>query len=114
MISFACPSCARTLKVEGSHAGKKARCPSCGHVIAVPLSPLATTPPTRSFTGPERTSVPAALASLRPEAATLPHAPGATPETPPPAPAAVDKGRTMPHQAKPEPDAFATTPPAAG
>ncbi len=35
-IDLACPSCRKMLQVPDYAAGKKARCPSCGEVIAVP------------------------------------------------------------------------------
>ena len=35
-ISFACPSCASTGAVDGSFAGKPARCRHCGHHFTIP------------------------------------------------------------------------------
>lgn len=36
MIAFACTECGKRLEVKDEHAGKKAKCPSCGAVVAVP------------------------------------------------------------------------------
>src|SRR5262245_28682169 len=101
MIPFACASCSRTLEVEDAHAGE-ARCPFCGHVMAVPLPSPAAGPPTRGFTGQDAPGVPAAPAS--------PPAPAAGARSP--EPAAADEARTMPPLAEAGPDAFATMPPA--
>jgi serine/threonine-protein kinase len=35
-LSLTCPGCAKRINAKGELAGKKARCPSCGHVLLVP------------------------------------------------------------------------------
>ena len=35
-IELPCPGCGQTLRVADEHAGKKARCPSCGTISEVP------------------------------------------------------------------------------
>ena len=37
-ISFAC-ACGKQLKVADAHAGKRAKCPACGHPVTVPAAP---------------------------------------------------------------------------
>ncbi|NQV33552.1 MAG: hypothetical protein HQ515_12745 [Phycisphaeraceae bacterium] len=36
MIRFACPSCHKSIHVDDNHAGKKGKCPKCGHAVVVP------------------------------------------------------------------------------
>src|SRR5262249_61952612 len=43
MISFVCSQCSRKLRAPDEHAGKKAKCPQCGGVSAIPRL-VATTP----------------------------------------------------------------------
>src|SRR6266851_2904417 len=38
-ITFSCPYCRKPLKVKDELAGKKAKCPGCQKVIAIPASP---------------------------------------------------------------------------
>jgi DNA-directed RNA polymerase subunit RPC12/RpoP len=38
-IKFNCPHCNRNLKVKSEAAGRKAKCPSCSQVVAVPVDP---------------------------------------------------------------------------
>src|SRR5262245_16574744 len=35
-IRFRCPKCDKSLGVAAVHAGKRAKCPGCGNVVAVP------------------------------------------------------------------------------
>jgi hypothetical protein len=44
MITFDCAACGRSLKVSDHLGGKKARCPGCRGVVAVPSAPAATPP----------------------------------------------------------------------
>jgi phage FluMu protein Com len=46
-IEMRCTGCGQTLRVADEHAGKKARCPSCGTIAEVPSpgSPVETAPP---------------------------------------------------------------------
>ncbi len=39
MIEFRCSSCEKLLKVQDSHAGSRARCPSCGELLSIPALP---------------------------------------------------------------------------
>src|SRR5208282_3926288 len=39
MIQFNCPSCAKAFRVDGSLAGKQAKCSGCGQRIEVPRVP---------------------------------------------------------------------------
>lgn len=47
MISFRCPGCSRTLRVDDSLAGKSACCPTCRYKTLIPMTPseTATLPP---------------------------------------------------------------------
>jgi hypothetical protein len=36
MLVLTCPGCSKKLQVNEKSAGKKAKCPSCGHVVAIP------------------------------------------------------------------------------
>jgi eukaryotic-like serine/threonine-protein kinase len=47
MLGFPCPSCQKKLQVGDEHAGKKIKCPGCGHVstAVAPLPPAAEIPP---------------------------------------------------------------------
>jgi hypothetical protein len=38
-LSFACPSCGKSLKARSELAGKKSRCPHCGESVCVPAHP---------------------------------------------------------------------------
>jgi RNA polymerase sigma-70 factor (ECF subfamily) len=38
MIAFACPSCGKKLGVKEELAGKRARCPQCGHAVRIPAA----------------------------------------------------------------------------
>ena len=40
MIKFNCPACGKKIAVQDEHAGKKARCPGCKQVIAIPLETI--------------------------------------------------------------------------
>ena len=47
-IEFLCPSCSKQLRVPDAAAGKKAKCPSCEAICAIPVpasTPVAATPP---------------------------------------------------------------------
>ena len=44
LINFAC-DCGKRLQVEGSFAGKRAKCPACGATVAIPKSSPSPTPP---------------------------------------------------------------------
>jgi hypothetical protein len=46
-IETICTGCARKLRVGDEHAGKKARCPSCGTIYNVPASSFAQQPEAR-------------------------------------------------------------------
>ncbi len=37
-IEIGCTGCGQTLRVADEHAGKKARCPSCGTIVQVPVA----------------------------------------------------------------------------
>jgi len=41
MIAFSCPACAKKLTVKPELAGKKIKCPGCGHVMEAPAAPAA-------------------------------------------------------------------------
>jgi hypothetical protein len=43
-IETICTGCSRKLRVADEHAGKKARCPSCGTIYSVPASSFAQEP----------------------------------------------------------------------
>ena len=47
-IEIICQGCSKKLRVPDEHAGKQARCPECGAIMAIPASAL----PTRAATGP--------------------------------------------------------------
>ena len=36
-IRLSCPSCRKPLRIKDELSGKKVKCPSCGHVFAVPV-----------------------------------------------------------------------------
>ena len=38
MLTFACPHCAKSLRVNDELSGKKIKCPGCQQVFAVPAS----------------------------------------------------------------------------
>jgi hypothetical protein len=51
MLQLRCPACAKLLQVRDELAGKKARCPGCGTIIAMAVpSPLQRTPPAPAAT----------------------------------------------------------------
>lgn len=43
-LTFACPSCQRTMRCASSHAGKKAKCGNCQQAITVPMAGAAPAP----------------------------------------------------------------------
>ena len=46
MPQFPCPQCQKTLKTPDETAGKRCRCPDCGHVMVIPdASPQSGSPP---------------------------------------------------------------------
>jgi hypothetical protein len=45
MITFHCPQCHRPVRIADEHAGKKARCPGCRQVFAVPGRNGSAAPP---------------------------------------------------------------------
>jgi hypothetical protein len=52
-ITFTCPSCAKTLRVSETTAGRKGRCPNCADIFTIPhASTVAEEPPARER--PER------------------------------------------------------------
>jgi ribosomal protein S27E len=61
-----CPGCQTTLQVRPEHAGKKIKCPRCGHIIPVPAAPAAPAP---AVADPERQRQLAARRKLDPGAA---------------------------------------------
>lgn len=58
-IHTVCTGCGQSLTVGDEHAGKRARCPSCGQIYTVPLS-STTAAPTMPPGQPASTPVPAA------------------------------------------------------
>ncbi|MAE63961.1 MAG: hypothetical protein CMJ18_06775 [Phycisphaeraceae bacterium] len=38
MIRFKCDSCGKKIKVGTEHAGRRAKCPQCGHVLTIPAA----------------------------------------------------------------------------
>jgi hypothetical protein len=62
MIEFRCPSCARTIKLPDSLAGKQGRCPSCGQAVTAPppatVQSGSTTPEPSPVDGPVAASEP--------------------------------------------------------
>lgn len=61
-IHTVCTGCGQSLTVGDEHAGKRARCPSCGQIYTVPLSSTTAAPtiPTGLPNSPSATSAPAA------------------------------------------------------
>jgi len=57
-IEFACTGCQKLLRVPDTSAGKRARCPNCGHIQAVPDAAFAAEPTAQSFSPDEAYSVP--------------------------------------------------------
>jgi eukaryotic-like serine/threonine-protein kinase len=51
MPSLACPSCARKLNVADAAAGKRVRCPGCGHILRIPAPAGASVPAPRTVAG---------------------------------------------------------------
>lgn len=45
MIEFRCHSCEKLLRVQDSHAGSRARCPSCGELLSIPATLSENVPP---------------------------------------------------------------------
>ena len=83
-IEMSCTGCGQTLRVADEHAGKMARCPKCGAVVAVPAAGAAASavPPLQpipDFLQPAASSNPFAD---RPEQATNPYASPTAPQTP--------------------------------
>jgi predicted Zn finger-like uncharacterized protein len=56
MITFACPHCGHSIKVQSELAGRKGKCSKCGKPIVVPAEPrqLAMTVPSLQFPGEDR------------------------------------------------------------
>ena len=73
MISFACPGCQARLRVGDDKAGKRGKCPRCGHAIEVPLPELrlegeddlleVPTPAASSWSTPMSAAAPAGTAA---------------------------------------------------
>ncbi len=51
MIDFACPECARKIKVQDDRAGRKGKCPQCGKSLTIP-TPSAALAETATFPHP--------------------------------------------------------------
>ncbi len=72
MISFACSSCGKQLKVKDEGAGKKVKCPGCGSVIAV-LDRVPSLTAGASLSGrPETPTLPPDAPSNPPTQGTIP------------------------------------------
>jgi hypothetical protein len=64
-LEFPCNGCGQTLRVADEHAGKLARCPSCGAVVAAPASSPAAPPPAFSApTGVPPVAIPGGLRGM--------------------------------------------------
>ena len=59
MADFACPGCGRGLKVKGEAAGRKGKCPHCGHALTVPAAAGAGPSPRQAPSGTEAPTLPA-------------------------------------------------------
>jgi phage FluMu protein Com len=71
-ITFSCPSCAKMLSVESRHAGKKARCPQCRTVFAIPPMKDSQASTVASTAQPPETAQPPADASSPSASTTIP------------------------------------------
>lgn len=69
-IEFACSSCKKSLRVPGSAAGKKAKCPDCGSVQVIPDRAAAEGPVDPGFSPPPAPS--ASVATPTPTTTTAP------------------------------------------
>ncbi|MCY2992615.1 MAG: hypothetical protein NTY19_32755 [Planctomycetota bacterium] len=83
-IEMSCTGCGQTLRVADEHAGKMARCPKCGTVVAVPAaesdaSAIPLLQPVPDFLQPAASSNPFAD---RPDQITNPYAAPSVPQTP--------------------------------
>jgi hypothetical protein len=67
MIKFACPQCGKGISAADEHAGKKARCPQCQHIMPIPqASKPAPAAPPRPSAGPARPSAAREAVAPRP------------------------------------------------
>jgi hypothetical protein len=62
-IEFTCPECRRLLRVPEQSAGKKAKCPSCGAIVAIPSDTPPTTEEDDISTGPSQVPAPSQSAA---------------------------------------------------
>ena len=94
MPLLACPSCARKLKVAADSAGKRVRCPACGHILRVPAPAGASVPAPRTVAArppalpkPPKTADPAGEVTVGPSQVrdqTVTGPPGSVTGSPPP------------------------------
>lgn len=67
-IEFACTSCGKKMKTGAANAGKKGKCPKCGAVLDIPLSPEQSLMPPTSPPAKPTNPAPAAETPVRPPA----------------------------------------------
>ena len=69
MLDVACPGCRRVLKIKEELAGRKGKCPHCGHALTVPAP--AASGSSANMAGGRKALPPAAAeaATVGPEAA---------------------------------------------
>jgi phage FluMu protein Com len=88
MIKFSCPQCGKSISAADEHAGKKARCPQCQHIMQIPaadgFAPAAKPAPPPS-PAPVR-SAPAEAAREAVAPRSVPKPPAAPPAKKPPPP----------------------------
>jgi len=63
-IEFKCPSCGKNLRVPDESGGKKARCPQCQQITAIPLASIGGAPPQQPSQPPQQPSTPPPQDSL--------------------------------------------------
>src|SRR5262245_36822879 len=84
MIKFTCPGCKRILSADDKMAGKKAKCPHCQNVGAIPRlpgSPAAPPPAAGVSAPPKSVAVAPAKAPVSQAAAAPAPPPPSAPET---------------------------------
>jgi hypothetical protein len=79
MIKFTCTQCGKGISAADEHAGKKARCPQCQHIMQIPQGATPAKPAPAPAPAPQ-----APVRSAPPQAAREAVAPRPVPKPPPP------------------------------